>query len=50
MGNILYVVAVVLIATWIIGLVGFQATGAIHILVVIAIIAVILGLIQGRKL
>lgn len=50
MGNLLYVVAVVLIIAWLIGLVGFHAGGIIHILLVIAIIAIILRLIQGRSI
>ncbi len=50
MGNLLYVIAVVLIIAWLIGLVGFHAGGIIHILIVIAIIAVILRVIQGRKI
>jgi len=49
MGNLLYVVAVILIIAWAIGFVGYQAGGIIHILLVIAIIAVILQVIQGRK-
>jgi hypothetical protein len=50
MGNLLYVIAVVLIIAWLIGLVGFHAGGIIHVLLVIAIIAVILRVIQGRRL
>jgi tryptophan-rich sensory protein len=49
MGNLLYVVAVILVIAWAIGFVGYQAGGIIHILLVIAIIAVILQVIQGRK-
>jgi hypothetical protein len=49
MGNLLYVIAVVLIIAWIIGFVGYSAGGIIHILLVIAIIAIILRLIQGRR-
>jgi hypothetical protein len=49
MGNLLYVVAVVLLIAWAIGFVGFHVGGIIHILLVIAIIAVILRVIQGRK-
>jgi hypothetical protein len=40
MGNLLYVVAVVLIIAWTIGFVGFHVGGIIHVLLVIAIIAV----------
>jgi len=49
MGNLLYVLAVVLLIAWAVGFVGFHAGGIIHILLVIAIIAVILRVIQGRK-
>jgi hypothetical protein len=50
MGNLLYVVAVILIIAWAIGYVGYNSGGIIHILLVIAIIAVILRVIQGKKL
>ena len=49
MGNILYAIAVILIIAWAIGFIGYNAGGVIHILLVIAIIAVILRVIQGRK-
>jgi hypothetical protein len=49
MGNLLYVIAVILIIGWAIGFIGYQAGGLIHILLVIAVIAIILRLIQGRK-
>ena len=49
MGNLLYVIAVILVIAWLIGLVGFNAGGLIHILLVIAIIAVVFRLIQGRR-
>ncbi|MBK6967497.1 MAG: lmo0937 family membrane protein [Bacteroidales bacterium] len=50
MGNLLYIVAVILIIAWLIGWAGFHAGGLIHILLVIAIIAVILRVIQGKSL
>ena len=50
MRNLLYVVAVILIIAWLIGFVGYHAGGIIHILLVIGIIALILNLIQGRKI
>jgi hypothetical protein len=50
MGNILYLVAVILIIAWAIGFIGYNAGGIIHILLVIAVIAVILRLIQGEKI
>lgn len=47
MGNLLYVVAVVLIIIWAIGFFGYAAGGLIHILLVIAIIAILLRVIRG---
>ncbi|TDP60925.1 lmo0937 family membrane protein [Flavobacterium dankookense] len=50
MSNLLYTVAIVLVILWAIGFFAYSATGIIHILLIIAAIAVILRLIQGRKL
>ena len=50
MGNLLYVVAVVLLILWAIGYLGLHVGGIIHILLVIAIIAVLIRVIQGRKI
>jgi hypothetical protein len=49
MGYLLYVIAVILIIAWAIGFFAYSAGGIIHILLVIAIIAIILRVIQGRK-
>lgn len=49
MGNILYLIAVILVIGWLVGFVGFNAGGLIHVLLVIAVIAVILRLIQGSR-
>lgn len=49
MGNLLYTVAVILIIFWAIGFFAYSSGAVIHILLVIAIIAVLLRLIQGRK-
>jgi hypothetical protein len=49
MSNLLYLVAVVLIIIWAIGYLGYHTGGLIHILLVIALIAVILRIIQGKK-
>ena len=46
MGNLLYLIAVILVIAWAIGYFGYQAGGIIHILLVIAIIAVLLRLIR----
>jgi len=50
MGNLLYVIAVILLIAWAIGFIGYSTGGIIHVLLVIAIIAVILRLIQGNKI
>jgi hypothetical protein len=50
MGNLLYLVAVILVILWAIGFLGYNAGGLIHVLLVIALIAVVLRLIQGRKI
>ncbi len=49
MGSLLYVIAVILVIAWVIGLVGYSAGGLIHVLLVIAIVAVLLRLISGRR-
>ena len=47
MGNLLYIIAVILVVGWAIGFLGYHAGGLIHILLVIAIIALLLRLIRG---
>lgn len=49
MGNLLYLIAVVLIIAWLIGFIGYSAGGIIHVLLVVAVIAILLRLIQGRN-
>jgi hypothetical protein len=49
MGNLLYVIAVILLIAWAIGFFGFQAGGIIHILIIIAIIAILLRVFAGRR-
>jgi hypothetical protein len=49
MGNLLYTIAIVLIIAWLIGFVGFNIGGIIHVLLVIAVIAILLRVIQGKK-
>ena len=49
MGNMFYAIAVVLIIIWAIGFLGYNSGGIIHILLVIALIAVILRIIRGSK-
>lgn len=48
MGNLLYIIAVILVVIWAISFLGGYYTGGIiHTLLVIAIIAVLLRLIRG---
>jgi Family of unknown function (DUF5670) len=49
MGNLLYYIAVILLIAWAVGFIGFSAGGLIHVLLVIAIIAILFRVIQGRK-
>ena len=50
MGYILYIIAVILIIGWAIGVFFYSAGGLIHILLVIAIIAILFRLISGRRI
>jgi hypothetical protein len=46
----LYTIAVILLALWLIGVVtSYTMSGFIHILLVIAVISVLIRLIQGRN-
>lgn len=49
MSNLLYTIAVILLIFWAVGFFAYGAGNIIHVLLVIAIIAVLLRLIQGRK-
>jgi hypothetical protein len=49
MNSLLYLVAVILIIGWAIGVFAYSATGLIHVLLVIAVVAILLRLISGRK-
>jgi hypothetical protein len=50
MGNLLYIVAVILLIAWAVGYFAFSFGSVVHILLVIALVAVILRVIQGRKI
>jgi len=46
----LYTIAVILLALWLVGLVSsYTMGGFIHILLVIAVIVIIMQLVSGRK-
>ena len=49
--NMLYMIAVVLILAWLLGLVSsYTMGGLIHILLVVAIVMVLVRLIEGRRI
>ncbi len=50
MGSLLYLIAVILLIGWLIGVFAYSAGGLIHILLVVAIIAVLFRVISGRSL
>ena len=47
MSSLLYIVAVILIIGWLLGFFVFHAGSLIHVLLVIAVIAILLRLIRG---
>jgi hypothetical protein len=49
MRSLLYIIAVILVIGWLIGFVGYAAGGLIHLLLVIAVIAVLIDVIGGRR-
>jgi len=49
MGNLLYTIAVILVIIWAVGFLGFHTGGIFHILLVIAIIAILIRVIQGKN-
>ncbi|MBL7912739.1 MAG: lmo0937 family membrane protein [Bacteroidia bacterium] len=49
MSNLLYILAVILVISWAIGFFAYSAGSLIHILLVIALIAVILRVIRGKE-
>ncbi|SFE13086.1 hypothetical protein SAMN05518672_104598 [Chitinophaga sp. CF118] len=49
MGNLLYLIAVILIIGWLLGVFVYSAGSLIHVLLVIAIIAIILQVIRGSR-
>lgn len=48
MSNLLYTVAIILIILWALGFFVYSAGSIIHVLLVIAVIAILLRLIKGR--
>lgn len=50
MGSLLYIVAVILLIGWAIGFWGYNVGNIIHVLLVIAIVAILLRLIKGSAI
>ena len=50
MRNLLYLVAVVLVIGWALGFFVYSSGGLIHILLVIAVIAILLRIIGGKRI
>ena len=49
MSDLLYVIAIILIIGWLLGAFVFNVGTIIHVLLVIAVIAILLRLIRGRR-
>jgi hypothetical protein len=49
MSNLLYLVALILVIGWAVGFFAYSAGNVIHILLVIALVAVIFQVISGRR-
>ncbi|MBB1193189.1 lmo0937 family membrane protein [Flavobacterium sp. SOK18b] len=49
MSNLLYTIAVILVIFWAIGFFAFSVGSIIHVLLVIAVIAILFRLISGRN-
>jgi len=47
MRSLLYLIAVILIIGWLLGVFVYSATGLIHILIVLAIVSFLLAIIRG---
>ena len=50
MSNLLYAIAVVLVLLWVLGFFVYSAGSLIHILLIIAIIAILFRIIKGKEL
>ena len=48
MGNLLYIIAVILVIGWAIGFFAFSVGSIIHVLLLLAVIAILFRIIRGR--
>ena len=46
MGNLMYLIAVILVIGWAVGVFAYSAGGLIHVLLVLALVAVLLNVIK----
>lgn len=49
MGNFLYMLAVMLLLLWSIGYIGYGANGIFHLLLAVAVLALLLRFVRGDK-
>ena len=49
MNDLLYIIAIILIIGWLLGAFVFSVGSIIHVLLVIAVVAILLRLIRGRR-
>ncbi len=49
MNSLLYLIAIILLIGWLIGVFAYSLGGLIHALLVLAIVAVLLRLIRGQR-
>ena len=50
MGNLLYVIAVILLIGWALGFFVYSVGSVIHVLLVIALIAIVFRVIRGERI
>jgi Family of unknown function (DUF5670) len=50
MNRLLYLIAVILVIGWVVGVVGYSAGGLIHILLVLAVVSLLLNFIRGSRI
>ncbi len=46
MSSLLYLIAIILLIGWLLGVFVYSATGLIHVLIVLAVISLLLGIIR----
>ncbi|MES2628663.1 MAG: lmo0937 family membrane protein [Bacteroidota bacterium] len=49
MSSLLYLIALILIIGWAIGVFAYSAGGIIHVLLVLALVSILLRLIRGKE-